>query len=142
MSQPDETPFEPRTLFFYGTLMDPSVLTTVAGLDAPPTLTAAWIEGFEMKMWLTRYPTLLPTADGRGRIVGRAWKATSAEQMRRLRRYETSAYGVGECVIYTDDGRAETGSTFVWARGKGSPELSEGVFDLEYWQKNQKASIF
>lgn len=45
-----EEEFEPCLLFFYGTLMDPAVLMSVAMLEKLPELEDAWVEGLEMKM--------------------------------------------------------------------------------------------
>ena len=138
----DLTDFEPCMFFFYGTLMDPEVLQSVAALEDLPELQDAWLEGFELKMWNRRYPTLLPKENIKGRIKGKAWKVTSIEQCLRLQHYETSAYECCDCVVRTDDQQLIKALTFKWARDPSSAELSDGMFDLAYWQKNHKPPTF
>ncbi|KAM0321705.1 hypothetical protein ACHAQA_009944 [Verticillium albo-atrum] len=141
-----EEPFEPCFFFFYGTLMDPEVLRTVAALDSLPELQDAWLAGFEMKMWNGRYPTLLPKEgmSPADTIQGKSWQATSIDQCLRLQLYETSAYECCDCVVQTGEGQSITALTFKWARDPGSAQLSssKGGFDLEHWQKNYKPLMF
>jgi hypothetical protein len=135
--------FEPRTYFFYGSLMDRDVLVRVAQLDDEPDLQDAWVEGFEMKMWGGVYPVLLPTGNPDDRIRGKAWRATTLDQCLRLQRYETSAYKSADCLLYHPDGGEPTkGCVFVWATERRNHELMEGVFDLEYWQRTHKPGRF
>ncbi len=102
--------FPPRTLFFYGSLMDPEVLSRVARLWQKPKLEDAWVEGFEMKLWNGLYPVLLPVTSGTGstttseasagnRVRGKAWVATEKDQIEWLQRYETKAYRPVECEV-------------------------------------------
>lgn len=142
---------EPYTFFFYGSLMDPQVLMTVAKLDKQPDLQDVWVEGFEMKIWAGVYPVLLPTnnntddnsAGTRHRIKGKAWHASTIDQCLRLQRYETSAYKATTCRLYHPGGGEPTnGLVFVWARDPGSDQLADGGFDLEHWQKTYKPTYF
>lgn len=135
----DVDAFEPTLFFFYGTLMDPDVLSAIAQLDDTPELAPAWVAGWEMKMWSGRYPTLVP---GEGKIAGRAWRATSRAQCLRLQRYETSAYDTAPVDIHLESGEVVQGMTFKWARGARSRELSDGTFDLAYWQEHHKSRMF
>lgn len=138
----DQEDSEPCTFFFYGTLMDPEVLMVVAMLDDWPQLQDAWIDGFEMKTWNGRYPTLLPTNSNPSRIQGKAWRATTMDQCLRLQRYETSAYDVADCHINMGNKEPVKGLSFKWARDPTSSELVEGSFDLEHWQKTHKTPLF
>ncbi|PHH93286.1 hypothetical protein CDD83_7985 [Cordyceps sp. RAO-2017] len=131
--------FKPFVYFFYGTLMDPEVLQTVTALREPPRLREASIGGFEMKIWGGRYPTLLRQRDPQGRrIEGKAWRATTLDQCLRLQQYETAAYQACTCTIQFLTGEVVQGLTFKWAGDPTSSELSEGSFDLETWQREQK----
>lgn len=135
--------FEPCTFFFYGSLMDTDVLTRIAQLDDYPDLQDAWVEGFEMKMWGGIYPVLLPTNNPNDRIRGKAWRATTKEQCLRLQRYETSAYEAAACLLnHPEGGEPTEGLVFVWAGDRRSHQLTEGVFDLEHWQKTHKPGRF
>lgn len=140
----DQGDFEPCTFFVYGSLMDPHVLTKVLTLEEAPQLRDAWIEGFEMKMWNSIYPTLLPTDtdSAQSRIKGKAWRATTMDQCLCLQMYETWAYEATDCRIYLVDGEPVKGLVFTWARDPKSSELVGGLFDLEHWQKTHKATFF
>jgi hypothetical protein len=143
----DQGDFEPCNFFFYGTLMDPQVLTTVLKLDGVPQLQEAWIEGFEMKMWNGIYPVVLPTDGGSGstpqsRIRGKAWQATTMDQCLRLQLYETSAYEPTDCSIRLDHGEPVKGLVFKWARDPTDGELVEGCFDLDHWERTHKPILF
>ena len=139
-----EEDFEPRTFFFYGTLMDPETLMAVAGLHDTPQLQDAWIGGFTMKMWSGIYPVVLPSDETRpqSRIHGKIWQATTLGQCLQLQQYETSAYEPGNCQIQCGDGKIVNGSVFMWARDPDSDELVEGTFDLETWQKGHETSLY
>jgi hypothetical protein len=138
----EEDGFEPCKFFFYGTLMDPVVLRAVAALDDLPELQEAWIQGFRLKMWHGRYPTLLPNQDSSDRIRGKTWTVTSLDQCISLQRYETSAYECSDCLVHGEDGQTAKALTFTWARDLDSSELSEGSFDLQHWQENHKTHMF
>lgn len=122
--------------------MDPAVLMSVAMLDKLPELAEASIEGFEMKVWSDIYPTLVPQEAGGNRIKGKAWRATTMEQCLRLQLYETSAYEAYDCSVNLGREEPVKGLTFKWAGDLESGELTEGVFDLEYWQVHHKPTMF
>lgn len=117
--------------FFYGSLMDPSVLQLVLGLPESPTLTPAALYGWHMKMW-GPYPAL--NDDGPMEWVeGMVYEVEGRQLKDRLAAYETEQYAEHMCEI-SFEGREETvtGKTFVWA---GDPsELREGKFNLKDWQ--------
>ena len=64
---PDLQPFAPCHMFFYGSLMDPEVIETIAKLQSPAQVRTATITGFRVKMWGI-YPTLIP--DEHGKVDG------------------------------------------------------------------------
>lgn len=142
----ESQPFRPCTFFFYGTLMDPDVIRAVTQSDKVPVLQDATLEGFEMKMWLDRYPTLLATENTAptSTIRGKTWKATSMEQCLSLQTYETSAYKCSRCVVKSEDGMSVNALTFTWAGDANDAALSEsnGAFDLSYWQTHYKQYMF
>ncbi|KAM4066334.1 gamma-glutamyl cyclotransferase, AIG2-like domain-containing protein [Hirsutella rhossiliensis] len=142
---PADDGFEPCIFFFYGTLMDPEVLRSVAALDAPPELADAWVEGLELRLWHAVYPTLTRLRQARAatpRVDGKAWRATSMDQCLRLQRYETAAYEGYDCDVYLAAGAVVRGLTFVWAGDPDSSQLSDGTFNLALWQRNHKGSVF
>ncbi|KAK3306713.1 uncharacterized protein B0T15DRAFT_528051 [Chaetomium strumarium] len=140
--QGEDQDFEPYTFFVYGTLMDPEVLTAVAGLDGEPQLQDAWIEGFAMKMWNGIYPVLVPSDSAHALIKGKVWQATTVLQCLRLQRYETSAYEPVDCLVHIGDNTPIKGLVFQWAKEPTSSELMEGTFDLEHWQKTHKRPMW
>lgn len=135
-----DPPYKPCLFFFYGTLMDPSILQSVLDLSEPPTIQKGRITGFKVKMWGI-YPTLVP-GEAQDEVVGTASKIDSCEQFLRLRTYETSAYDWCYCTIELEDGSTiDNCRTFCWAGSPKSRELEEGVFDLKRWQRYFKPSV-
>ena len=137
--------FQPCYLFFYGSLMDPDILQNIARLENPPVLQDASIEGYKMKMWGGTYPTLLAIQAGEndpGKVTGKAWKATTLDQIRNLEYYETSAYKITECKIQLNGNEIVDGMTFCWSGVNGDDELQEGSFDLEEYRKSTKPIMF
>ncbi|KAK3904333.1 hypothetical protein C8A05DRAFT_31871 [Staphylotrichum tortipilum] len=164
------TGFQPRTLFFYGSLMDPEVLARVARLwRQTPLLEDAWIEGFELKLWGGKYPVVLPTtgtataatdakdgdadasSDGTAatappRVHGKAWLTTSQNQLDWLQYYETDAYEPVECEVHVGkegegEGEMRKGWAFKWSGVRPVGELVEGTWDLEEWRRTRKGSV-
>ncbi|PVI03637.1 hypothetical protein DM02DRAFT_625690 [Periconia macrospinosa] len=140
--------FTPHYMFFYGSLMDPDVLRTIANLPSPPTTKKGSIKGFTMKMWSV-YPTLIPTTNSNNTeevptIPGVLWKVETEEQFQRLAAYETSAYTSCACaVVLEETGETVTDCrTFCWAGDVESSELRDGRFDLEWYQRHFKPAIF
>lgn len=137
-----EEEFEPCLLFFYGTLMDPAVLMSVAMLEKLPELEDAWVEGLEMKMWNDLYPTLIPDDSAGTRISSKVLRATSMNQCMRLQLYEISAYEVCNCLVHLGEKEPVSALTFKWSGDSKSDELMDFVFDLAYWQEHHKSSMF
>lgn len=135
-----DDPFTPCFMFFYGSLMDPDVLQSVAGLEETPTAAAKGVmKGFSMKMWGI-YPTIIPSDDGE--ISGTVWKVESESQFLRLEEYESVAYTWCYCDVELEDGKVlKRCRTFCWAGDADSKYLKEGSFDLESYQKYFKASV-
>ncbi|ROW00528.1 hypothetical protein VSDG_03215 [Cytospora chrysosperma] len=118
--------------FFYGSLMDPSVLQGVLGLPERPVLKPAGLYGWHMKMW-GRYPVL--TDEGPIELTrGMVYEVEGSELKDRLAAYETERYYREQMCEISIDGVKETvtGKTFVWAGDLSG--LREGKFDLKDWQ--------
>lgn len=100
--------------FFYGSLMDPSVLQRVLGLPERPVLKPAGLYGWHMKMW-GRYPVL--TDEGPIELTrGMVYEVEGSELKDRLAAYETERYREQMCEISIDGVKETvTGKTFVWA---------------------------
>jgi hypothetical protein len=122
--------------FFYGTLMDPRILTEVLGLASKmkPDLRPGYIIGYSCKLW-GQYPALVDGPPG-NIVEGMVYNVQTVEDGEKLAAYETRNYGVKPCFItYTDGKEPATafGNTFTFA---GHPrELNEGEFDLKLWLK-------
>lgn len=134
-----ELPFKPCHIFFYGSLMDAQVLQTVAKLANPPILRSGLVRGFKIKMWGV-YPAVVP--DEQGVVEGKVWHADNPSDLLCLQEYETGAYRLCDCDIEVDGGHRLLGSkVFCWAGEADSPELEEGLFDFERYQKHFKPSV-
>ena len=125
--------FRKEPCFFYGTLMDPSVLAKVLKLRDPPTLVPANIVGYKCKRW-GQYPALGDDLNG-SVVEGKAYLVQTLTQRKRLEAYETDHYKIAPCLIKMQDGEEVVGNTFVWAGDEA--ELKEGDFDLKDWQMNR-----
>lgn len=139
--QPDPDS-KPKNLFFYGSLMDPDVLSVVSDTSADPELHTASIHGFKLKMWGC-YPTLVP-GDSGDTVHGVYWQAENDRQLSLLQRYETHRYKPATCSIHVekDGSTIENGLTFVWAGDPLSSELTDGEFLLERYQLYFKPDAF
>ncbi|KAI1082699.1 hypothetical protein F5B20DRAFT_577776 [Whalleya microplaca] len=135
----DVPTFRPCHFFFYGSLMDPEVVQAVTGLETTPILRRGSISGFKVKMWGI-YPTLIPEEGGK--VTGMLWKVDDPEHFRSLQQYETTKFKPCMCSIETESGEVlENSMAFCWAGDKDSPDLEDGTFDLERYQKNFKSSV-
>lgn len=134
-----ELPFKPCHVFFYGSLMDAQVLQTVAQLANPPPIRRGLVRGFRVKMWGI-YPTVIP--DKHGVVAGTVWHMDDPSHLPRLQEYETRAYKLCDCEVELEEGhRLLASKIFCWAGETDSPELEEGVFDFERYQKYFKPSV-
>lgn len=126
-------------MFFYGSLMDPEVIETIAKLQSPAQVRTATITGFRVKMWGI-YPTLIP--DEHGKVDGVVWEVTSEDRFDRLAAYETDAYCCTVCDAVLEDGTVLEGCrTFCWAGDLDSGDLEDGKFDLERYRRYFKSSV-
>lgn len=144
--KPPAAPPTPQYMFFYGTLMDPALLQTVAGLAYLPQVRKATLKGFKPMMWGEIYPTLLrfrPSAPSEESpfIPGVVWKVESPINITRLAEYETNAYKLCFDVDVDLEEEDRSGSevlkgcgTFIWAGEEDDEELEEGLFDLRRYQ--------
>ncbi|KAH6842465.1 hypothetical protein B0I37DRAFT_435986 [Chaetomium sp. MPI-CAGE-AT-0009] len=152
---PATTDTIPTSLFFYGTLQDPTVLQSVTKLTPPlPALQDAHLKGgFDLRLWGGKYPVLVPNPESEAVIRGKLWRVGEAEdrfgaeEWERLRRYETAAYDFVECVVRVGvedegDGEGVRAVVFKWAGDGESAELSEGVFDLDVWREKFGGVVF
>ncbi len=132
-------------LFFYRSLMDPDVLQIIARLPESPKLYPACIKGYEMKMWIGTYPTILPTTEDDAVIRGVCWKTTDRNHLDLLQSYETNAYKLARVTIDRESRRGHTdvvGFTFIWSGEGKDRDLKGGKFDLQYYQENVKMKQF
>ncbi|KAL3417094.1 poly polymerase [Phlyctema vagabunda] len=118
--------------FFYGSLMDPSMLQEVLGLEALPSLRPAEIVGYSCKMW-GQYPALIKGPQG-ATVRGVVYDVQDREHAVRLASYETKAYRTAPCEISCVDTSEQSplsGTVFLYA----GPlvDLDDGGFDLNIW---------
>ncbi|KAI0597001.1 hypothetical protein F4775DRAFT_271400 [Biscogniauxia sp. FL1348] len=79
------------------------------------------------------------------KVHGVAWELKTYAQLSNLQEYESSHYRPSACVIRAEGegGAGEwEGLTFVWAGDPSSPELEDGSFDLEFYQRTTKKYMF
>ncbi|RAH84384.1 hypothetical protein BO86DRAFT_307084 [Aspergillus japonicus CBS 114.51] len=125
--------------FFYGTLVDPSMLAEVLGLDEKPKLRPAYLLGYDCKMW-GQYPALI---DAPGSVVhGFVYHVRTVEFGEKLATYETNNYHAEPCLIrFTDDQgpKEDIGHTFKFVGNVN--DLSDGNFSLELWLRRMGRQI-
>ena len=118
--------------FFYGTLMDPPLLSEILSLSERPRLRPAKLIGYSLKLW-GQYPALVDGPTG-AVVEGMVYNVEDVKQAERLAEYETRAYHPSPCRIHFSDGsepEEAVGSTFKYG---GNPmDISEGKFDLGTW---------
>ncbi|KAI9872560.1 MAG: hypothetical protein M1830_001478 [Pleopsidium flavum] len=108
----------PVWYFFYGTIADPDVLTSLLSLSEPPIMRSASITGGIIKTWAGKYKAIV---DGPASIStgGCAYLVTSRDHEDALSFYETEKYEVARCSItMQDNGEVVEGLTY---RFVGSP---------------------
>ncbi|KAM5433798.1 hypothetical protein MferCBS31731_006938 [Microsporum ferrugineum] len=124
--------------FFYGTLMDATLLVELLGLDKRPDLRPAYIKGYKFKLW-GPYPALLDDKhDDTAVIEGAVFNVETVEHARELARYETKNYTTGSTTAYYSDGRqpaTDQATIYVFAGNRA--DLTEGEFNLERWMRFQ-----
>ena len=116
--------------FFYGSLLDPSLLTELLGLEREPDLLPASLDGYQCKLW-GQYPALVACVGGT--VQGAVYTVESVEDARKLADYETGNYGVIECDIMVDGGVVK-GNVFLFVGNMR--DLSEGEFELGSWKRS------
>lgn len=117
--------------FFYGSLMDPTQLQRVLGLNyRPSSLEAARIVGYHIRMW-GPYPALMDGPPGNA-VKGMAYEVEGEEAKNKLADYETDNYREHRCTIRLEGGAQVSGTTFEWAGDVD--DLKHGSFDLKDWQ--------
>ena len=121
-STADQTPYEPKYFFFYGTLLDPETWTNKLQLE-PPQFRKARVEGYHKGHWLI-YPALMPGVlrnDTVDVVEGSAAIIESKSVEDKLVRYETENYYMIDCEIKFQDGTKELGRTFM-IKGNAKPK--------------------
>lgn len=138
--EPPESPsWQPCTLFFYGSLMNPTVVQAILRLPQVPILRPGKIYGFKKRMW-GAFPALVPSQGHE--VQGVTFEMQDGEQFLRLQRYETSAYSWCFCDIETEDGSIiKGGRTFRWAGHPESSELEDTDFDMHRFEKRTLPSM-
>jgi gamma-glutamylcyclotransferase (GGCT)/AIG2-like uncharacterized protein YtfP len=123
--------------FFYGTLMDPSLLSEILNLPEKSSLRPAKLVGHSLKLW-GQYPALVDGATGEV-VEGMAYNVESRQHAEKLAEYEARAYRPAPCRIHFTDGEELgeiSGTTFQYA---GHPmDITEGKFDLEVWPRRMR----
>jgi gamma-glutamylcyclotransferase (GGCT)/AIG2-like uncharacterized protein YtfP len=128
--------FAPRCgpYFFYGTLMDPQLLSEILSLSEIPTLHPTKIIGYSLKLW-GQYPALVDGETGEA-VEGMVYHVDEPKHAERLAEYETNAYWPAPCLINVMEGEHSAeirGTTFKYI---GNPmDTSDGTFDLNTWLK-------
>ncbi|SPJ78782.1 uncharacterized protein FTOL_07173 [Fusarium torulosum] len=128
--------FEPPVgpYFVYGTLMDPTMLADVLGVEEKPELRPAKIVGYSRKLW-GQYPAIQDGPQG-AEVHGTVYHVQSVAHAKRLSGYETNSYKAKPCLIQYTDGKEpaeDFGYVFMFV---GNPrDLEEGDFNLQVWLK-------
>ena len=103
----------PVWYFFYGSLVEPAILSQVLSLPYtkfPPIMTPARIYGGIIKSWGGKYKALVDGTDD-DIVHGSAYQVQDRESEESLLLYETEKYEVVRCVIKSAD-RDFSGLTF------------------------------
>lgn len=124
----------PRTLFLYGTLMDPEVLALVLGRDVATEAWAAVLPGFVRAAIAGRDFPGLWAAQG-ARTDGLTLRVGTVELMR-LNAYEGPHYRLAPVEVVQGGGARTAALTYV-----SKPWVRRGAaWSLEAWQARHKAA--
>ncbi len=125
-----------RNMFFFGTLMDPDVLSAVLGrLPAAAQREAAFLRGMRRVLVAGRpYPMLIPQPAGR--VEGVLVSGLSDRDIERLAYYEGWEYVSEPVTVRTLAGRSVETEMFTASSGV-LPENRDWRLDL--WQRKHKA---
>ncbi|KAJ5162421.1 hypothetical protein N7492_007813 [Penicillium capsulatum] len=135
-----QDPIRDEQCFFYGSLMNPQILSHVLELSkSPPIMRRARVTGYQIKLW-GRYPAFVEGQTFHF-VDGMVCEPLSPTQLDRLAAYETDKYRRLSCLIevLNDDGSIKEtieGITFAW-NGR-QDELQEGTFDSTQWKKARR----
>lgn len=124
-------------LFFYGTLLDEDIRTSVLGSDfLPDSVAPAILKGWRRVGVAGRtYPTLIPHPTGR--VSGLAVCGLDQAQMRNLLRYEGGEYCLREVRIRLECGALAPARTFLCRPGiRTSPH----EWRLSQWRRRHKSA--
>ncbi|TFK69404.1 hypothetical protein BDN72DRAFT_840372 [Pluteus cervinus] len=132
--RPPHQPFHKEYFFLYGTLADPSTLSSTLGTSIPPSLQPASIKGWHYKLW-GLYPALLEGPQT-GVVRGVAYEAQSASERAKLIAHQGSHYTTTKCRMELEDGRVvDDVLTFKWNGAENV--LRDGEFDLNAWEMRE-----
>jgi gamma-glutamylcyclotransferase (GGCT)/AIG2-like uncharacterized protein YtfP len=128
--------FEPPIgpYFVYGTLMDPTMLSDVLGVEEKPELRPAKIVGYSRKLW-GQYLAMQDGPQG-AEVDGAVYHVQSVANAKRLAEYETNSYKAKPCFIQYIDGKEpaeDFGYVFMFV--SNPKDLQEGDFNLQVWLK-------
>lgn len=115
--------YKPTPFFFYGSLADPLLLKSVLQSATPPISRPARVQFYKIKLW-GQYPALV-SGPPDSYVDGMICIIETAEQQKKLERYETDVYCVADVEISVE-GKEVEGKTFKWARDPG--ELEDGTW--------------
>jgi hypothetical protein len=121
--------------FFYGTLLDPDVMTLVIGRRLPPgRYVAATLPGYARRRAKgASYPIVL--RDRRGEVQGAVVGGLSMRDVARLAAYEGPRYRIASRKVRIKDAFA---SVSVFEPVEERFEPVEGEWHLEVWQRRDK----
>ena len=125
--------------FFYGSLMDPDVLSAVAGeLIAPARLLPARLPGFaRLHARNSVYALIVVAPDEAEGVEGVLVQGLSAAAVRRLARFEGAAYMAMKRPVVTATGQREA---FVFISTRPG-RASSKAWDFESWRRRHKRRL-
>ncbi len=126
--------------FFYGSLMDPDVLSAVSGERIEPArLTPARLPGFmRLRARNSVFPLIVPAPEEKDGVEGVLVRGLSAAAVRRLARYEGTAYTAMKRPVVATDAGPRDAYVFVSTR----PGRATGqAWDFESWRRRHKRRL-